>query len=557
MTLLLAAFSLEMPGAGHVTPATVKEWMGSVFLHALPYFVNPIFLLGFILILAGVAFIPTAFWKRFLSPFFWFMVICTTAAVAYFWPRVGPVSSTLWIFALIAFIGPASPFSGGVAVRIGGIEWDINNFCRGWLITGATGSGKTQCGINRLMFECFKNMADWGGVCIDEKGTYWDILVAMAKHFRREKDLILLQTRPMDAPDGWKPPARFNLLSDNRIPAEAYAVAIVKAAQNVIGGEGDKGFFKQKAQDGIKYGISLLRLIERMPSLADVHNLLTNKKLIEQLLADIAPLRETNPEALQTYNDMKAFISQPDEQYGGVEGTIGNYLSAYTHPEIAEVFCSDDNTCDLMSLDAGKILCVAMPQRFSAARAFICTLLKELAYFHIRSRFDDKKTIKKKNVIVIWQDEAQRFATDSDGNVDVIREAKGTTVISTQGQGSLFKPLGGKEVAKVILSNLRNRIIMQSAEQDCADLSAEYIGKHEVWKKSYSSSATGGSVSRSKEEQFKVKPFELQNLKKFEAFVCHCEGLKKRMFIRAIEPDGTVPTWFKERFGPWWRFITG
>ena len=34
--------------------------------------------------------------------------------------------------------------------RLGGLRWKRTQFCRGWLITGDTGSGKTSSGINQL-----------------------------------------------------------------------------------------------------------------------------------------------------------------------------------------------------------------------------------------------------------------------------------------------------------------------------------------------------------------------------------------------------------------------
>jgi len=58
--------------------------------------------------------------------------------------------------------------------KLGWLAWKRNQFCRGWLITGDTGSGKTSSGINQLAHQVFKNEPKWGGLCIDEKGVYWE-----------------------------------------------------------------------------------------------------------------------------------------------------------------------------------------------------------------------------------------------------------------------------------------------------------------------------------------------------------------------------------------------
>ena len=117
---------------------------------------------------------------------------------------------------------------------------------RGWLITGRTGSGKTQCAINTII-QLFQNVNNWGGVCLDQKGLYWEILVKMAAHFGRENDLVLLQTRPPgDAL--WRPPHSINITGNEDVPASTYAKVIVDTAVSLTGGRGGNPFFPTKAQ---------------------------------------------------------------------------------------------------------------------------------------------------------------------------------------------------------------------------------------------------------------------------------------------------------------------
>ena len=69
-------------------------------------------------------------------------------------------------------------------VQLKGFAWTREDFCRGWLITGDTGSGKTRSGINQLLYQVFQNDKHWGGLCIDDKGVYWETLVEMAAKFQ-------------------------------------------------------------------------------------------------------------------------------------------------------------------------------------------------------------------------------------------------------------------------------------------------------------------------------------------------------------------------------------
>jgi len=112
-------------------------------------------------------------------------------------------------------------------VKLGGLKWKRNQFCRGWLITGDTGSGKTSSGINQLAHQVFQNEPTWGGLCIDEKGVYWETLSAMARHYGREHDLIHLQIRANETDAHWTPPNRYNLTGDRSIPFTTYAKFVV------------------------------------------------------------------------------------------------------------------------------------------------------------------------------------------------------------------------------------------------------------------------------------------------------------------------------------------
>jgi hypothetical protein len=65
----------------------------------------------------------------------------------------------------------ASDNSGRIVLRLGGLAWTMEDFVCGWLITGRTGSGKTQCAINTITFQLFHNVKNWGGVFSTKKGS--------------------------------------------------------------------------------------------------------------------------------------------------------------------------------------------------------------------------------------------------------------------------------------------------------------------------------------------------------------------------------------------------
>ena len=479
------------------------------------------------------------------------------------WHKLSPLSKTFWflvlgygvlliIMAVRHLLASRKPKKR--VAQLGGLTWKRNQFCRGWLITGDTGSGKTSSGINQLAHQVFQNEKKWGGLCIDEKGVYWETLSAMAHHYSRSGDLIHLQIRTDDADGTWTPPHRFNLTGDRTIPYSTYAKFVVDTATS-LGQGGDKGFFKSQAQTHITAALEMLDELRRPVTLQAAYALLTNKAKLEEELENLAAFDLQTPRRQELHAHFtNRFINQPGEQLGGVRETIGNYLQYFLTPEVAEIFCTPESTFDFSVIDAGKIILVTMPQKFQTERRYINTFLKLLFYSHALRRFDKPKADRAKdNLLILWADEAQRFMTASeDGTsdyncVDVIREAGATIVAAAQSTTSLI-PLLGSDKAKVLTLNLRNRMIFRSADEADAVQAADFLGKKTVVKRSWGSSAGKRSVNYSEAEEHKIKPHKLRNLRDHECVLVHCEKGFQRLTLPPLEADGKIAEWF-----PFWR----
>lgn len=439
--------------------------------------------------------------------------------------------------------------------HLGGLTWRRNQFCRGWLITGDTGSGKTTSGINQLTHQVFQNEPRWGGLCIDEKGVYWETLSAMARHYVRHHDLIHLQIRADDSDLHWVPPHRFNLTGDRSIPFTTYAKFVVDTATS-LGQGGDKGFFKSQAQTHIAHALEALFELRQPVTLLGAFELLSDPDLLEEQMENLGTLLGTPRRAAVHAHFANRFLSQPEEQMGGVRETIGNYLQYFLTPEVAEVFCSDASTFDLGSIDQGKIILTTMPQKFQTERRYVSTFLKLLFYNHALRRFDKSKVERAKdNLLILWADEAQRFMTASeDGTsdyncVDVIREAGATIVVATQSTTSLIPPLGNDK-SKVLTLNLRNRLVFRSSDEADANQSADFIGKKRIIKRSWGFSAGKRNVNYSETEEHKLKPHQLRNLRDHECVLVHCERGFRRVTLLPLESDGSTAKWFSR-----WRRI--
>jgi type IV secretory pathway TraG/TraD family ATPase VirD4 len=438
-----------------------------------------------------------------------------------------------------------------IVVRLGGFIWTRDDFCRGWLITGDTGSGKTRSGVTRLLYQVFQNEPTWGGLCIDDKGIYWETLSQMAKHFGRQDDLVLLQVRPDDAAGTWQPRHTYNLTSDRTVPYNTFAKAIVDTAAS-LGQAGDKAFFKNQAQTHIAAALETLREIDADVTLENAYHLLLDQSDMDEAMTDLASSHQTVRRRELADHFANRFLSQPPEQIGGVKETIANYLQPFITPEIAQVFCPARNSFDFADLDRGKIICVAMPQKFQMERRYINTFLKMLFYTHALRRFDKPAEERRRdNLLILWADEAQRFVTASEDGmsdyncIDVIREARATVVAAAQSSTSFVPPLG-REKARVFTLNLRNRLIFKAADEEGALESADFLGKQRVIKRSWGYHSGRMSRNYSEQDEHKVKPHRLRNLRKHAAVVVHCERGHRRKLLPPLEPDGKIPRWFAQ-----------
>lgn len=436
-----------------------------------------------------------------------------------------------------------------VVARIGGHSFTRWDLCRGVLITGDTGSGKTKSGVNRLLVELFRREPGWGGICINDKPNFHETLLAMARHFGREKDLVIL--RP--GVGGLPPLHRFNPVSNASIPWLTYGKIVVDTAISQ-GQNRDQSFFRHQAQHLIAKALESLSVAGFDVTLENACQLLTNAADLDKCLGRLDAVA-SEPAQLLAELFREQFINAPPEQRGGVVGTVANYLSSYATAGVTGLI-NRDSTFSLSDIDKGKIICLSMPNELATERRYIATFLKQLFYLHVLSRFDRPAAESAKlNLLILCADEAQRFVTDSEDGlsdfnvIDRVREANAAVIMATQSTLSFVPPLG-RDKAKVLALNLRNRIIFKAADEEDAVSSADFIGKRKHRKVTRNFGKNGSSTSTTEDEEHRFKPSVLRQLRQHEALVVHCERGARRRLLPPLEADGSVSSWFNY---PWWR----
>lgn len=472
------------------------------------------------------------------------------------WPGAGVVRGlaggfaalSLWQFYCAASASrcAASP----VVLRLGGFTWRLEDFCRGWLITGQIGTGKTTGAVNAMLWQVSKNCPTWGGVCVDDKGLYWETLTPMLHQLGRADDLILLQVRPADAPPGWKPAHTFNFLDNPHLPYSAKAKIICDVAAS-LGQRTDQSFFRMQAQVQMEFAFQVLAISGLPVTLDNAYGLLTTDSVLKDVMDMLAKQDSAVAKVLLEHYE-GAFRSQPAEQLGGVKTTVANYLKYFTDSGIAEVFCPAKSSFSFDDLDQGKIICVSLPQCYQVERRYINTLLKLSFYTHALRRFDKPAAARAgDNLLILWADEAQKIVTAADDGmsdynvVDVIREARATVVAATQSYQSLMPPMADERKAKVFIANMANRVTFCAADEESAKIAADTLGKRKAKKRTIGYTAGKRSSSWTEEDKYWFEPHQLRKLRKFEAVVQHCNGGFRKVTLPPLDPDGRTPAWYR------------
>jgi hypothetical protein len=427
-----------------------------------------------------------------------------------------------------------------VVCRIGNLYWTMEDFVRGWLVTGKTGSGKTSSGLCTLLSEVFKNVPEFGSLFIASKGLEQDIIIKMCNHFKVPDKVLVVRTRTQYDPD-FIPQYFSNLIGDNRILEETYAASIIDTAesQGRIGTGGASDHFKGMAYLHIKNGITMYRLLGEAPTLYKLYQILTSKEGLEKKIEEIA--KKSDVYAAQNknfesdicnaiYNDfVEKFLDVPEEEQGGIRTTITNVLEAYTHPALREVYSSEKPNVDIRMVDQGKIICVSTSPEFARSKSAIDTLWKLQFYSHgmARAALPEKKRYIG-NLLLFIADECQKLLTKSEQGmcdhkaVAETREYNVTGIYLTQGETAIVTKLG-KDTAGTLIMNLSNELIYKAANNYGAEEASIRLGEKKGTTQSKSWGKGGSSTSHQEAWKPKVHKQELKDLKKFTCYAVHCE----------------------------------
>ena len=446
------------------------------------------------------------------------------AAPLGYWLPVVSAGLAVWLAynALLARLDEQN----AVVLRLWGLEWTRDEACCHFLITGATGTGKTARAVVPIVHGLRSTLPSTGILAIDSKGALWQPLAAIARNLGQEASLRLIRVRPTHvAPAAWTPPLRLNLLADRSIPWNTYAKMVVDTA-TAAGQRGGQTFFKENARDVIAHAMHALALADMAVTLSNIHNAICISADTALLLARLA--EHPSPAAETERQYFKDFAEQAPEQKSGTVYTVANFLRPYTVPDIREVFCSVEPNFSLTEVDDGRLICLSIPQTYQVERKYLNLLCKQLFFLHAFRRFDlEPEEMRRRNVIALVLDEGQKTTLVSEdgfadhATVDELREAGVCLISATQTPLSLYAAFETELKADVFMANLQTQIHFRAADEKGARILSDKMGGREVHK--YSGGVSGGRTSRNWQpvDEPWFKPTQLLALPEGKALIKH------------------------------------
>ena len=416
------------------------------------------------------------------------------------------------------------------------------------LITGSIGSGKTSGAIARLTYNLIKSGK--GGLILDIKGNFVDIITEMCKRLGRTDDLCVISKNSN---------CYFELLDKNVSSLELanrlkHVITLLSTNNN------SDSYWLDKVENVFMNMIVIMKYLDSL-DLMTLHRLVSEDDYLKLTLDNVKKKLKASLPDDKTAFELAGAISFIENEYFKLDSRVNTIIKSeitrltiplVTDYDIYNRFCVKKEK-EAISFSNNKIIVLSINIGENKALAKIIATFIKLSYQkYILSN------ISLKNPSFFIADEFQEFCNSDDAEfLSLSREAKCINIISTQSYSSLKNTLKDQNAANVIIQNLVNKIWFRNDDNYTISEAVKQLGKINVTKENRTISESGqetrknilgsgfknkkSSISKSlnyvqsKENEYDENFFS-RELKTFEAlaFISTKEGIitKKVIFER-------------------------
>lgn len=351
------------------------------------------------------------------------------------------------------------------------------------LITGSIGSGKTSGAISWITYRLLKSGK--GGLILDVKGNFVNIVETMCKRLGRIKDLKIISKNSN---------AYFDILDSSLSPLELAnrikQIITLLSTTNV-----SDPYWLDKVENVILNLFILMKYENTDYEMMKLHKLITDDAYLNKYMGSIkCKVKKEIPkekEAFELCNAITFIENEFKNLDSRVKSILKSEITRFTIPLITEYdiynrFCNKEGK-EKISFNENQIVVLSLNIAENRALAkIIATCLKLNFQRHVISNISNS------NPIFFIADEFQEFCNVEDSHfLSLSREAKCMNIISTQSYSSLNSSLRDKEASRVIIQNLVNKVWFRNDDTYTIEEAIKQLGKVNVIRENKSISETG------------------------------------------------------------------
>lgn len=374
-----------------------------------------------------------------------------------------------------------------------------------FLISGTIGTGKTASVMYPFLKQAIFYQADVrkekaGMLILDVKGNFYKQALEYARECGRDRDVVLIQLENQN---------KYNPLHKPYMEAIDLAERSRYVMDLFSGGAKKEKFWDTKSAQMMTECIRLMRITEGYVTLADVHNIVTNREFLNAKLEKLEELEEQVPEfdfkacTNYFYNE---FDSKAETTIATIKSCVTEMTSFFASSErINRSFCPEEEELSFTGfeqcINEGKIVVLAMNiARYPKVSKTIAAYLKLDFQSEVQQRTEaDNKRLNRTRPVFFISDEYQEYVTANDAAFyGLSRESKCCSIVSSQSYTSILQTLGNKEAFDTLQQNLVNKIWLRTDDKLTIDTAQLLTGKEEKIKYSKNISESASDAKKSK-----------------------------------------------------------
>lgn len=367
------------------------------------------------------------------------------------------------------------------------LRMTFSDLATGTLLTGGTGSGKTQA-INSMCAQLMtKDKNGPSLIIMDPKRSamldVYALLKSMPAEIRNSYALHVIGPEPWQS--GWNP---IDPLVSTPEQASATLFDLIRSEG---GGGGDGEYWSAMVVELVFAASTVLDIAGIKRDLGNVYRYLTDDAEMDKINA-VAVLKapgQGQDELLARVLDQIRvnLVSAPEKTKGNIMSSISSWIGRFSLPGYAN--WSDSASMDeiykeksIWVIDIPDVL--GKPGRL--LRYFFFRQVYDLALSRLAKRGNDR------HIVLICDEVQESTNAESFKKSALSREAKLCVVAATQSVSQLLKVWGGKEATDTILANFRTKVLLSTDDPETRNRMKLIVSEGELPEHSY-----GTSTSRS------------------------------------------------------------